>query len=169
MTSKAETEILYDRLAKIHPGALYRLASATEFDADKRQDLIQIMHLELWQSLSGFRGQCSEKTRTYRVIHNVVASWARKQSRQRFTSLELSTAETLPDMQDIHDSMETRQALERLNAWIEKLKMPDKQILLLYLEDCSAAEIAEIIGMSPGAIATRISRLKSKLSHHFKG
>lgn len=39
---------------------------------------------------------------------------------------------------------------------------------MLWLEGESAAEIAEITGLSPGAVATRVHRIKALLAGHFE-
>ena len=77
-------------------------------------------------------------------------------------------ANPVPDFTDLQVMIERDDALAKLHDWIRKLKTSDRQILTLYLEDLSAAEIADITGLKPGAIATRISRLKTKLALDFK-
>jgi RNA polymerase sigma-70 factor (ECF subfamily) len=59
-------------------------------------------------------------------------------------------------------------ALERLHALIRRLKPPDDQVMLLYLEDASAETIGEVTGLSPRAVATRIHRIKSLLAKQFR-
>src|SRR5690606_29774944 len=53
---------------------------------------------------------------------------------------------------------------ERLLATIHRLKPADRQVMLLYLEDLTAAEIGEVTGLSPGAVSVRIHRLKTLLT-----
>jgi len=57
--------------------------------------------------------------------------------------------------------------LDRLRALIRRLKPPDDQVMLLYLEDTDAVTIGEVTGLSPRAVATRIHRLKSLLAKQF--
>ncbi|MFZ0806863.1 MAG: sigma factor, partial [Candidatus Sulfotelmatobacter sp.] len=52
-------------------GAICRLARAYEADREKQRDLLQEIHLELWQSLEDFDGRCSLRTWVYRIAHNV--------------------------------------------------------------------------------------------------
>jgi RNA polymerase sigma-70 factor (ECF subfamily) len=52
-------------------------------------------------------------------------------------------------------------------AIIHRLGPPDRQVALLYLEDLDAAAIGEITGLSPGAVATKIHRLKALLARRF--
>ena len=61
--------------------AIGRLAYAYEYDADKRQDLIQDIHFELWRSFKIFNGRSSLRTWVYRIAHNTGASHVLKQKR----------------------------------------------------------------------------------------
>jgi RNA polymerase sigma-70 factor (ECF subfamily) len=68
---------------------------------------------------------------------------------------------------EVDDSVDTGRALQQLNALIHQLKMPDRQIMLLYLDDVDGKTIAEVTGISVGNVATRIHRIKNLLTHHF--
>ncbi len=159
---------LYEEAAAQFASAMHRLARATEANAERRLDLLQDMHFQLWKSLSSFDGRCSLKTWVYRIIHNVAASHVDQEKRRPITSVDFSELDQVPDVTDIGGLFEHDDALAKLHAWIRKLKSSDRQIMTLYLEDLSAAEMSEVTGFKPGAIATRISRLKSKLSQDFK-
>ena len=54
--------------------SLERLARAYELDPDKRRDLLQEIHLQLWRSFGLFDGRCSLKTWVYRVAHHTATS-----------------------------------------------------------------------------------------------
>ena len=56
--------------------------------------------------------------------------------------------------------------LSRLMELIQRLRPLDRELVVLYLEGLSAAEIAEVVGISAGNVATRIGRIKTLLSHH---
>lgn len=53
--------------------------------------------------------------------------------------------------------------IQMLYAFIERLDVLNRALILLYLEDRSYAEIADILGSSETNVATRISRIKQKL------
>jgi RNA polymerase sigma-70 factor (ECF subfamily) len=61
-----------------------------------------------------------------------------------------------------------QQLLEQLMTMIRSLKPFDAQIMLLYLEDLDAAEIGEIAGLSAGAVAAKIHRIKTVLAKQFR-
>ena len=51
---------------------------------------------------------------------------------------------------------------------IHQLDPFDRQIIVAYLEDMDAASIGEMTGLSPGAVATKIYRIKLVLSRRFQ-
>jgi RNA polymerase sigma-70 factor (ECF subfamily) len=148
--------------------ALERLARAYEADPDLRRDLGQEIHVALWRSFAGFDGRCSVRTWVYRVAHNIAVSHilARKRRRAEFTTLD-NLAETAAADDDPEAETGRKRALERLTALIQTLAPTDRQVALLYLEDLDAAAIGEITGLSAGAVAVRIHRLKAVLTARF--
>ena len=49
------------------------------------------------------------------------------------------------------------------NDWRKQLKEIDRAVILLYLEEKSYQDIADIIGTSPNNIGVRIKRIKERL------
>ncbi|MBC7769705.1 MAG: sigma-70 family RNA polymerase sigma factor [Phycisphaerales bacterium] len=167
MRANPDQDARYTQAAAAHGPALQRLAAAVEANPERRRDLLQDMHVALWRSFTAFDGRCSERTWVYRVAHNVAATYVDKERRTHRGAVTLDEIEQLPDAQNIPAEVEAGEALERLHAVIRQLGSPDRQIITLYLEGLDAAAIAEVTGLSPGAIATRISRLKSTLARMF--
>jgi RNA polymerase sigma-70 factor (ECF subfamily) len=58
-------------------------------------------------------------------------------------------------------------ALRRLALLISALKPVDRQVILLYIDDVGAREIAEITGLSPNGIGVRVHRIKQLLRKIF--
>ncbi len=167
MRSNPDQDARYLEAAATYGAALQRLARASEANAERRRDLLQDMHVALWRSLAAFDGRCSMRTWVYRVAHNVAASYIDRERRSRLGSVAVDTIEHLADMANLSADIEQSDAIEKLNALIRKLPAADRQVLTLYLEDLDAASIAEITGLTPGAVATRISRLKAQLAKSF--
>ena len=157
----------YTEAAAEHGPALQRLARACEANPERRRDLLQDMHVALWRSFASYDGRCSVRTWVYRVAHNVAASHVDRERRTHQGAVSLEEIEHLADARSISDEVEHGEMLERLHALIRRLKAPDRQVMTLYLEELDAAAIAEITGLSAGAVATRISRLKSQLARLF--
>jgi RNA polymerase sigma-70 factor (ECF subfamily) len=146
--------------------ALVRLARAYEEDPEQRRDLLQDVYFGLWRSFANFAGQCSLRTWVYRVAHNIAISVRLRRRKARLVSLEELADIPAPD--DPESAVGDARVLERLQSLIRRLAPPDDQVMLLYLEDQDAASIAEITGLSPGAVATRIHRIKHLLSSRFQ-
>lgn len=162
-------EALYAQIAARWGGAIVRLAAGYEHDPDLRGDLEQEIHLQLWRSLALFKAQCALSTWVWRVAHAVCAGHVRSRMRARrgiaLTGLDaIEVADPAPSPEAGADM---RLTLERLHALIHRLRPDDRQVMLLYLEGEDARAIAEITGLSPGAVATRISRIKALLADRF--
>lgn len=167
MKPSPDQDALYLEAAAEHGGALQRLARATEANDERRRDLLQDMHVALWRSFAAFDGRCALRTWVYRVAHNVAASHVDRERRSRAPLVTLDEIEHLPSGENISAEVEESQAVARLNAIIRTLGPPDRQIITLYLEGLDAASIADVTGLSAGAVATRVSRLKSQLARLF--
>jgi RNA polymerase sigma-70 factor (ECF subfamily) len=146
--------------------ALDRLARGYEADADLRRDLRQEIHTELWRSLERFDGRCSLRTWVYRVAHNTAASHVLKY-KAKHKLVGLDELDAVSDGDDPERTLVDRDARQRLLALVQALKPSDRQLTLLYLEDLDASSISEITGMSTGAIAVKIHRIKAALADRF--
>jgi RNA polymerase sigma-70 factor (ECF subfamily) len=144
------------------------LARAYEADPEKRRDLIQEIHFQLWRSFQQFDARCSTRTWVYRVAHNVAASHVLRERRVFSNLVSLEDLEMLPDKDQGPSAREQRLNLERLSMFIQRLKPLDRQVIVSWLEDMDAASIGEITGLSPGNVATRIHRIKSILARQFR-
>jgi RNA polymerase sigma-70 factor (ECF subfamily) len=54
-----------------------------------------------------------------------------------------------------------------LQQFINELKELDRALMLLYLEEKSQKEMAEILGLSESNIGTKVNRIKEKLKQRF--
>ena len=159
---------LYREAASSYSPALERLARGYEADPDRRRDLVQEIHLALWQSFAVFDARCSVRTWIYRVAHNIAASHVIREHRVNSRTLVgLEMLETLPIDNDGQRDADQRHALEKLLKLIQRLNPLDRQVIVSYLEDLDAASIAEITGLSPGNVATNIHRIKKILADRF--
>ena len=144
-----------------------RLGRGYEADPDRRRDLLQDVHLELWRSLELFDGRCALRTWVYRVAHNVAASHVVRQRRICARLVDLEAIEWEPAPVDGEAQADHRYAAQKLLDLVHQLRPADRQILMLYLEGETAAEIAEVTGLSPSNIATKIHRMKKLLQQQY--
>jgi RNA polymerase sigma-70 factor (ECF subfamily) len=158
---------LYETAAREFGGALDRLAAGYEADGEKRHDLRQEIHFQLWRSFELFDERCSLKTWTFRVAHNTAVSYVNKERRKRAMFVSLEEIEQAPSCDDRPADIDQDRALQKLSTLILKLKPLDRQIMISYLEEMDASSIADITGLSPANVSMKIHRIKNVLSRHF--
>lgn len=161
---KQEQQHFFEDLIEQNKGILYKVARAYCPNADDRQDLIQEMMIQIWQSINKYNDQFKISTWLYRISLNVAISFYRKSSTRakKYTELTMQLIET-----QVEDKSENEKHLNLLEQFISELKEIDKAIMILYLEDKSHTEIAEILGMSLSNVGTKIGRIKNKLRTRF--
>jgi RNA polymerase sigma-70 factor, ECF subfamily len=147
--------------------ALERLVRAYEADPEKRRDLSQDIHLQLWRSLQNYNSHCSLRTWVYRVAHHVAVSHVIRERRTFSNFVSLEELEVLPDRADAQLAANRRMDLNRLSVLIQQLKPLDRQVIVSYLEELDAAAIREITGLSPANVAMKIHRIKNILAKRF--
>jgi len=161
---------LYDLAVRDFGRALDRLAAGYEADPERRHDLRQEIHMQLWRSLAAFDGRCSVKTWTFRVAHNTAVSYVNRERRNREPLVGLEEIERTgitADLADLAPEIDRRRALSRLSDLIRTLKPLDRQIMISYLEEMDAADIADITGLTTANVAAKIHRIKNLLSRRF--
>jgi len=164
----ANQDQLYEEAAATYGAALERVARSYEANLDRRQDLLQEIHLALWRSFEQFAQRCSLRTWVYRVAHNVAASHVVRQQRTHAGLVSLEEIETIPMRAEGELGVDRSTALERLFRLIQRLKPVDRQVIPSYLEGLDAASIGEITGISPANVAMKIHRIKSILARRFQ-
>ncbi len=165
---RRQQDALYEEANGLYRRLLWRLAGAYEADPDRRSDLLQEIHVELWRSMALFDQRCSLRTWVYRVVHNVGASHV---IRSRRAAERLVALETLDDQAVSVDGgalADSSLSATKLLDLVHQLKPLDRQIILLYLEGEGAREISDITGLSASNVSTKIHRIKRVLSRQFK-
>jgi len=158
----------YNAAARDYGAMIDRLARGYEADPELRRDLVQEIHAALWRSFAIYDGQCAERSWVHRIAHNVAVTHmiaGRRGKKMQLVGLD-EIAE-LSGGEDTERETEERGLANRLLAAIHRLKPADRQVMLLYLEDLTAAEIGEVTGLSAGAVAVRIHRLKALLGQPY--
>jgi RNA polymerase sigma-70 factor (ECF subfamily) len=132
-------------------------------DSGRRQDLVQDIWLAIWQALPRFRGESSERTFVYRIAHNRAVSHVQHWKIRRTEPLDADdpVASDHPDPENAFDARE-RQA--QLQAAVRELPLRLRQIVVLTLEGLSHRETGEVVGITEGNVAVRLSRAKTMLA-----
>ena len=148
-----------------HKGIIYKVANAyCKLEAD-RKDLVQEIILQLWKSFDKYNDQFKYSTWIYRISLNVAISFFRKESTRKNISNPLS--DQIFNIAHLQENKQKEAGFEMLYQFISTLQDLDKALILLYLEEKSHKEIAEILGISETNVSTKVGRIKSRLKQHF--
>jgi RNA polymerase sigma-70 factor (ECF subfamily) len=132
--------------------------------AEDRKDNFQEVVYQLWKSFPSLKDKSKIGSWIYAVAINVSISVIRKESNHVFTELIPEIVHT-NEIDKMEQDMDFRVLLEA----IQRLNDIDKSIMLLYLEEYSYEQIAEITGISRSNVGVRINRAKKQLKTILNG
>ena len=151
-----QSEQLFTQMVRQHKSTIYAVCYMFSKDADEVNDLFQEVLINLWQGMKGFEQRSDIRTWIYRVCLNTCISAERKKKRRN----------TIPLTMDI-DLFEAEDAAPRqayvLHKRITRLQLLDRAIILLWLENLSYDEIADILGISVKNVSVRLVRIREQL------
>ena len=148
-------------LINLHRGLIYKVCHLYGRDRDDKEDLFQEIVLQIWRAFPSFRKESRITTWMYRVALNTAISYFRKEKRKP-ESQGISIAELqLPDL-------ETNDDVEILHRAIQHLTQVEKGMIILYLDEKSYQEIADILGITVSNVGVKINRIKAKLEKIIK-
>ena len=136
---------------------IYKVCSMYISDEFPLADLYQEVVYNLWKSFPKFRNECSISTWIYRIALNTCITGMRKELKrpQHLPILEFAEHLIEPESMTNH--------IKEMYHLIYQLNKLERAIILLYLEEKSYQEIADITGLTLNNIAIKIKRIKEKL------
>jgi len=165
MNPPSEHKEQFATVIERNKGLIYKVANAYCRDPEDRKDLVQEIIIQLWHSFGKYNNQHKLSTWMYRIALNVAISFFRKEKTRRQTVLPIT--ENIIEIAEENFSPEKEEGLSLLQQFINELKELDKALMILYLEENSYKEIAEILGITETNVASKISRVKEKLKQQF--
>ncbi|UPL49857.1 RNA polymerase sigma factor [Hymenobacter sublimis] len=145
-----------------HQPLLLRICRMYCPDADDRQDLYQEMVLQLWRAYPRYEARASFSTWLYRIALNIAISDLRQRTRQP-TSQRLGSM--LPEVAAPPDLGPDADDLGLLHRAIARLSDVEKAFVLLYLEERTYEEMADILGITQNNVRVKMHRIQEKLRH----
>lgn len=147
-----------------YQGILYKVSMVYFKNKTDREDIIQDIIFQLWKSFPTLKNQNSIGSWIYAVSIHTSITRIKKSSR-------IVYKESIPEIIDDSNFLNDLTKFETLNELLEaiyKLDEISKSIILLYLEEKSYEEIAEILGISKSNVGVRINRAKGLLKQNLK-
>ena len=155
------SRLQFAELLDQHRRMVFKVANTYARAAD-REDLAQEIASQLWRAFPDYDPSRPFSTWLYRIALNIGISHLRGQAarERRTVPLELELHETADPLAHEPDSDEAPRLLAEFIAQLDAL---NRALLLLYLEERSAREIADILGISETNVSTKINRLKERV------
>jgi RNA polymerase sigma-70 factor (ECF subfamily) len=148
-----------------HGSSVIKVARAYTLTSDECQDLAQEILLQAWQSLPNFEGRATPATWFYRVALHTAMNWHRKDKPRRSRQEPLLDVQTLAtDGANSAEQAQQRETVEQLYQAIHQLPKTDAALVLLYLDELSYREMAEVLGISESNVGVKLNRVKKTLS-----
>jgi RNA polymerase sigma-70 factor (ECF subfamily) len=149
---------LYDE----HVDRVYRLVRAMVRDTETAREITQLTFVRAFERLSQFRGEAAFSTWIHAIAVSLTLEFARKERRRLALTAEVESAAatfaggtTRPG-----DPLVRR----RLRAEIDALAPEDRALILMFdLEGYTHEEIADQLGIAPGASRVRLHRIRERL------
>jgi RNA polymerase sigma-70 factor, ECF subfamily len=153
-----------------HGSSVVKVARAYTLTNDECQDLAQEILLQAWRSLPNFEGKASPATWFYRVALHTAMNWKRKDNPRRSRQQPLLEVQAVAtEGCDSAERVQHRETVEQLYHAIHQLPKADAALVLLYLDQLSYREIAEVLGISENNVGVKLNRAKKALSELMKG
>ena len=160
MKSPPENEILFNSLIKENSRIINSVCYFYSSDNIPFEDLRQEVYINIWKGLDQFRSESKVSTWIYRIAINT-ALMSIRTGKKKINTVPIDSI-IFNNSQETDNSQKDR--LEALDSLIDKLDEIEKAIILLWLDEYSYEEIAETMGMKKSNVATKIFRIKEKLS-----
>jgi len=151
----------FHELLERHRKIVFKVAASYCRHPDDRADLAQEITTQLWRAFPAYDGQRLFSTWMYRIALNVAISFRRTAQLRDGHAVALDA--DLHDIADERADPESDEQVRALYRCIDRLDPLNRALLLLYLDEKSQREIADILGISETNVATKIGRLKQRI------
>lgn len=143
-----------------HAGIIIKICRAYTHSRDDFEDYYQEVCLQIWRSRENFNQQCAWTTWLYKIALNVCLTLVKTHKHKNNIACETTLQEPVYH----HEDDEHRGSIDALYQAIHQLNEVDRAIIVLYLEQHSNQDIANIIGITANNTGVRIARIKKQLS-----
>lgn len=141
-----------------HNGIITKVCYYFSNDTEEFKDLRQEVLYNIWKGWDKFLNKSKISTWIYRICFNTCISYQRR---------NIPTKSALPIEEIIDSGVEPELTkMEKYNTMhrmINRLNYEDRVLILMWLDENSYEEIAELTGIKRNTVAVRIKRIKEKL------
>jgi RNA polymerase sigma factor (sigma-70 family) len=144
-----------------HRKIVYKVAATYCASTEDRRDLAQEICAQLWRAFPKYDASRRFSTWMYRIALNVAISYLRRTGEDARNTQTLD--EAWLDQASAAAPEEPDDRIALLRRFIAGLDDFNRALLLLYLDDHSYREIAEVLGVTETNVGTKLNRLKQRI------
>ena len=160
----------FNNLVKENQQKILRICKYYAPSSEDQKDIYQEILINIWKSLESFRGDALESTWVYRIALNTAMGFAGKEFRRMKIVLDGGEKNLSNLISEDDSTVRIREdQLNTLQNNLNQLSVIDKAIMSLVLEDLSAKDISDIIGITEPNVRVKIHRIKETLREQMKG
>ena len=148
-----------------HVAIVIKICRAYTNSQEDFEDYYQEVCLQIWRSKDNFHKQCEWSTWVYKISLNVCLTLLKKKKK----NYQYFASDSLPEESTEQSYVFADESLNQLYVAIRQLSEIDRGVILLYLEEKSYQEIADITGTNANNIGVRIKRIKERLKKILDG
>ncbi len=153
-------------MIKKYKRIIYKVINTYCNDVDDKKDLEQEIIIQLWKSYQSYNGSTQLSTWIYRIAMNVSISFYRNNVTRKTNTTSINDSIFQELASNAINEEETDQR-RLLYGFIRQLDEFNREVFMLYLDDYSYKEIAEIVGITESNVGTKINRIKHKIHEYF--
>jgi len=164
--------LAFAQFVEENQGQVYNLALRMLSDPQEAEDVLQETFLNAYKALPEFQGRSSLSTWLYRIASNASLMRLRKKRPDTVSvdePLTLDAGDSIPrqlvDWSNLpEDELLSGEARHMMDAAVSELPDPLRIVFVLRdLQGLSTTETGEVLGLSEGAVKTRLHRARLKL------
>jgi RNA polymerase sigma factor (sigma-70 family) len=163
----SQRDAAFAALMQEHGAMVARIARSYEADPARAEDLMQDIHLAVWQALPRFKAGAAIRTYIARIAHNrAISHVGRETRRPRSFDLDDDLPAASPTPEELAVEKDARRKLEEA---VRRLPIGQRVVATLALEGFAPEEVASVLGITPAAASVRLHRAQAQLRDWFKG
>jgi RNA polymerase sigma factor (sigma-70 family) len=153
------------QLEELHPASYGWALGCCGFDRAEAEDVLQAAYLKVLDGQARFDGASSFKTWLFAVIRRTAGerrrrSWRRALALDRWSARRLAT----PPLADPEQAASGSETAARLRQALQALPARQREVVhLVFYQDLSLEEAAQVAGLSVGSARTHYHRAKARL------
>ncbi|MEN8374562.1 MAG: RNA polymerase sigma factor [Gemmatimonadota bacterium] len=152
------------QLERLHGDSYGWALNCCGWDRSEAEDVLQTAYLRVVSGQARFGGRSAFKTWLFGVIRRTALESYRRARSHRQSALRLVRDDVQTPPEDVEARLERAESSRRLVAALGEVSEKQREVLhLVFYQDLSIAEAAQVMGVSLGSARTHYARGKDRL------